>query len=491
MSGSATDRANPSKRTRRTNDSGSAAVGGFAATPDAAGNTKKEGSTSPLSAALVLKATFIESLPKASRPFLTPLAESALREFASHFYAEEKAKETKSDPNYVPSSAKKLGIVLQAMPEVQESQGFKALRNNLTADLEKFRAMITQEYILKANDMNIEAKRSRYNVAVCKWIRGLAQAFIAQQNIYNYNEDVAVLDLIAGNQDDILVSLGIPLPKFLAAYKAAHNLQGIPTPTIDFNFQDELDRINDTAPLGEAPHIAPPAVGGHSAQDPHPTPGNEQLVVVIGDDQQPEDNQDDEEEEQMMVDATNAVETAAIGGRATICRLIYDAVFKGTIEPIRKFHFQRKENEETKRIKAAFTLPRLNEAAQRVATVIAKEPPAQMPVLRGLVNETANKATSAMERRIQSLEDQLKAAAGKTPSKAKKSKGDGKKSPQGILKNKGTPAAPKKTTAPRAPRAAQDENNKGSARAKGKKKPKGRKVSFDGKKAATRTNSRK
>ena len=120
-----------------------------------------------------------------------------------------------------------------------------------------------------------------------------------------------------------------------------------------------------------------------------------------------------------MVDATNAVKTAAIGGRATICRLIYDAVFKGTIEPIRKFHLQRKENEETKRIKAAFTLPRLNEAAQRVATIIAKEPPAQMPVLRGLVNETANKATSAMEQHIQSLEDQLKAAAGKTPSKAK------------------------------------------------------------------------
>ena len=140
---------------------GSAIGGGFAATPDAAGNTKKEGSTSPLSAALVLKATFIESLPKASRPFLTPLAESALREFASHFYAEEKAKETKSDPNYVPSSAKKLGIVLQAMPEVQESQGFKALRNNLTADLEKFRAMITQEYILKANDMNILKPRGQ------------------------------------------------------------------------------------------------------------------------------------------------------------------------------------------------------------------------------------------------------------------------------------------------------------------------------------------
>ncbi len=193
----------------------------------------------------------------------------------------------------------------------------------------------------------------------------------------------------------------------------------------------------------------------------------------------------------MMVDATNAVETAAIGGRATVCRLIYNAVFKGTIEPIQKFHSQCKENKETKRIKAAFTLPCLNEAAQRVAAVIAKEPPSQMPVLHGLINKTTNKATSAMEHCIQSLEDQLKATMGKTPSKAKKSKDDGKKSPQGILKNKGTPAAPKKTAAPRAPCAAQDENNKGSACAKGKKKPKGRTVSFDGKKAAKPTSLRK
>ncbi len=98
-----------------------------------------------------------------------------------------------------------------------------------------------QEYVLKANDLNVKAKRTRYYAAICKWIQGLAQAFIAQQNIYNYNEDVAVLDLIAGNQNDILLALGIPLPKILAAYKAAHNLQGIPTPTINLNFQDELD----------------------------------------------------------------------------------------------------------------------------------------------------------------------------------------------------------------------------------------------------------
>jgi hypothetical protein len=95
-----------------------------------------------------------------------------------------------------------------------------------------------------------------------------------------------------------------------------------------------------------------------------------------------------------------------------------------------------------------------------------------------------------MELRIRSLEDQLKSPTGKTPTGAKKVKGDRKKLPQSILKKKGNPAV-EKTTALHAPRDAQDENSKGSARAKGKKQQKGCKVSFDGKKAAKPTNSRK
>jgi hypothetical protein len=54
------------------------------------------------------------------------------------------------------------------MPEVQESQDFKALRNDLTAELEKFRVMITQEYVLKANDLNVDAKRGKSYAAICK-----------------------------------------------------------------------------------------------------------------------------------------------------------------------------------------------------------------------------------------------------------------------------------------------------------------------------------
>ncbi len=71
--------------------------------------------------------------------------------------------------------------------------------------------------MLKLDDIDVEAKRERYHAAICKWIRGLAQAFIAQHGINNYNKDVAVMDLIARAPEDILVPLGITLPKFLAA----------------------------------------------------------------------------------------------------------------------------------------------------------------------------------------------------------------------------------------------------------------------------------
>ncbi len=162
----------------------------------------------------MLKVNFIELLLIASHPFLNPLAEFFFSEFACLFYTEEKAKEMKSDPSYVLSSVKKLEIILQAMPEVQESQGFKTLRNKLIADLEKNCAMIMQNYVLKVDDMIVEAKREKYCAAICKWIHGLAQAFIMQHGINNYNEDVAVMDLIASAPGNILVPLGITLPKF-------------------------------------------------------------------------------------------------------------------------------------------------------------------------------------------------------------------------------------------------------------------------------------
>jgi hypothetical protein len=80
-----------------------------------------------------------------------------------------------------------------------------------------------------------------------------------------------------------------------------------------------------------------------------------------------------------------------------------------------------------------------------------------------------------MERRIKSLEDQLKVVQGKKS--AKKVKGDGtKKTPPEILKNKDTPVANKKKSTPKSiipPNPGV--NNSNTARTKGTKKKGGRK----------------
>ncbi len=87
---------------------------------------------------------------------------------------------------------------------------------------------------------------------------------------------------------------------------------------------------------------------------------------------------------------------------------------------------------------------------------------------------------------IQLLEDQLKAVAGKKSNGAKNVKGDRKNLPKGILRKKGTPVAPKKL-APKKSILNQGIASNNSARAEGRKKPKGCKVSFSGKKAGEPT----
>jgi hypothetical protein len=96
-----------------------------------------------------------------------------------------------------------------------------------------------------------------------------------------------------------------------------------------------------------------------------------------------------------------------------------------------------------------------------------------------------------MEHRLQSLKSQLKAVQGGKKS-SKKVKGNGtKKTPTGILKNKDTPAATKKKSTQSVVAPNLGMSNSATACAKGKKKSRGWKVSFNGKKAAMPTKLRK
>jgi hypothetical protein len=64
-----------------------------------------------------------------------------------------------------------------------------------------------------------------------------------------------------------------------------------------------------------------------------------------------------------------------------------------------------------------------------------------------------------MEGCIKSLKDQLKTAVEKTPNGAKNSKGDGKKSLQGILKKKGAVLAMLKMPTAKVPRTPKERRN--------------------------------
>ena len=493
MSEGATAQRNSSKQSRRSNDGGSGCVVGYVAAASGgsaanqAGNTKQDGSTmSPLAAALVLKDKFIVSLHIMSQPFLQPLSTSVLSKFATAYYAEAKHNETKSDQNYVSKSVKGLGFLLQGLPEVEQSEGFKALRNDFTIDLEKFRMSIMQNYVFPLNDMNVEAKRHQFHIALCKLLHGLATIYIAQCGITGYSEDVAIADLITIKNDTILVPVNLNTKQFLKVYVKAHGIQVFPKPSINNNISNLIDEINGAPPVQanaeEADADANQADGVEGApQDPQ----------VWNLEEEEEGNQNDDAE--MMELAANA---EIIGGRSTVCRNIFDAIMRCVIKPIHAFHKQRLDNEEAKRIKAAITLPRLSDTAQRVAQVIASERPVERPVLRGLIQETANNSTSDLEKRLNSLEDKLKAATLKAnKSTAKNEKGGGVKFPKSILRKKGKPAAPtiqmpkKKPTISKAD--AQGDNNNAIARDNKKLKPKKRRVSFDGKKDGQCTNLRK
>ena len=232
--------------------------------------------------------------------------------------------------------------------------------------------------------------RTRYHASICKWIRGLATVFIAQHGIENYNGDVAIMDIIAINQDNLLVLIGLTIPQFLAVYKASNKLPFLPTPTVQCNFQNAIEQINGDS------YDPPP---------PPPLPEDREDVIFI---YNPNQKQIQDKE---MLNAPDGIEQIVdIGGRTTQYQLITKVYIDCIVTPLKEFHAQLKRNAKTKRIKTAFTSAVLTETTECVANIIGHKPPAQQPVLWGLVDETKSKKTAAMEQQIQPLEDKLKAS---------------------------------------------------------------------------------
>ena len=172
-----------------------------------------------------------------------------LSKFATAYYAGAKHNETKSDQNYVSKSVKGLGYLLQRLPKVGQSEGFKALRNIFTIDLEKICMSNMQNYVFPLNDLNVEAKKHQFHIAFCKLLRGLATIYIAQCGNPGYSKDVAIADLIKIKHDNILVPVNLNIKQFLKTYVKAHGSQVFPKPSIDNYLSDLIDEINGAPPV--------------------------------------------------------------------------------------------------------------------------------------------------------------------------------------------------------------------------------------------------
>ena len=159
--------------------------------------------------------------------------------------------------------------------------------------------------------MTVDAMKTWYHASICKWIRGIATVFIAQQSIENYNGDAAIMDIIAIDQDVLLVPLGLTIPQFfLFVYKTSNKLPLLPTPTVNCTFQNVINQINGAS-------INPP-----------PLPNKDDNVIAVYNPNQ-EQLQDKE-----MVNALDKVEQkVAIGGRTILYQLINKIYIDSIITP--------------------------------------------------------------------------------------------------------------------------------------------------------------
>jgi hypothetical protein len=101
-----------------------------------------------------MKNHHIEMLHKALQPIRHNLTETCLRCFASYYYKNAKHKEMLLNLNYVPVSCKKIGLTLQGIDEVKETEDYKSLCSHLAVRLEEIQCKLAKDYAMKVDDMN-------------------------------------------------------------------------------------------------------------------------------------------------------------------------------------------------------------------------------------------------------------------------------------------------------------------------------------------------
>jgi hypothetical protein len=88
----------------------------------------------PSVAVLALGTSHVATLHLEAQPFLRECVEQVRGAFATHYWKQKKYQEMVGDPNYVPSSCK-IGLTLNSVSEVRESEDFITLNAQLNAEI--------------------------------------------------------------------------------------------------------------------------------------------------------------------------------------------------------------------------------------------------------------------------------------------------------------------------------------------------------------------
>jgi len=106
--------------------SGRAALSTEGSRPTSTPTPKPPVVKTPLVIALELGTRYVATLHEEAQPFLRECVEQAIGSFATYYWKQKKHQEMVEDPNYVPSSCK-IGLTLNAVSEVRESEDFITL----------------------------------------------------------------------------------------------------------------------------------------------------------------------------------------------------------------------------------------------------------------------------------------------------------------------------------------------------------------------------
>ena len=153
-----------------------------------------------------------------------------------------------ANPDYVPAVCRTVGMKLQAVPEVSKSPGFKTLEDELEGEIQALCCDWATRFVLPVQDLSIRTMRKRFQLSFCRLLSKAVKVFIALEGTEGYNENVAVMDLLAMHGNEITGPLNVSPHDLLVLLKEATGLTIIPSPTVEHSLTKIIDKINGTAP---------------------------------------------------------------------------------------------------------------------------------------------------------------------------------------------------------------------------------------------------